>query len=274
LTGPLYILSAIFLWSSLGIIIRLSGLSIQSLIFYSCLVSVIIQGIIIFFKGHKKLMPDMKRLKYPAMLGFVSFLNTFSFFYAYKSTTIANAVLTHYTAPVFVAVLAPFFIKEKITKKIIFVIAVASAGLWIMLKGISLEQGQIVGIMAGLFSGLAYAVIVILARIYSQGFAPVVLSFVTNLVVAVLVLPFVREFPFNALPAVLFVGLVHSTIAPILYYRGLRKVTANRAAVLGYLEPVSAIILGAIFLGEYIYWYTIAGGILIILSGYLVVRKG
>lgn len=274
MTGSLYILSAIFLWSSLGIIIRLAGLSIQSLIFYSCLVSVIAQGIIILFKGHRKLIPDIKQLRYPAILGFVALLNTFSFYYAYKKTTIANAVLTHYTAPVFVAVLAPFFIKEKITQKIIFVIVIASAGLWIMLNGISLEQGQVAGIMAGLFSGLAYAVIVILARIYSQGFAPIVLSFVSNLVIAALLLPFIREFPFNDLPAVLFMGIVHSTIAPILYYRGLQDVTANRAAVLGYLEPVCAIFLGAIFLNESIYWNTIAGGILIILSGYLVVRRG
>ena len=96
----------------------------------------------------------------------------------------------------------------------------------------------------------------------------------TPFVIAALLLPFIREFPFNALPAVLFMGIVHSTIAPILYYRGLREVTANRAAVLGYLEPVSAIILGAIFLNENIYWNTIAGGVLIILSGYLVVRRG
>lgn len=274
MTGSLYILSAIFLWSSLGIIIRLSGLSIQALIFYSCLVSVIAQGMIILFKGYSRLIPDIKQLRFPAMLGLVAFLNTFSFYYAYKKTTIANAVLTHYTAPVFVAVLAPFLIKEKVTQRIIFVIIIASTGLWIMLKGISLGEGHTAGIMAGLFSGLAYAVIVILARIYAQGFAPIVLSLVSNLVIAVMLMPFIREFPFNDLPAVLFMGIVHSTIAPILYYRGLQDVTANRAAVLGYLEPVCAIFLGAIFLNENVYWNTIAGGILIILSGYLAARKG
>ena len=45
-------------------------------------------------------------------------------------------------------------------------------------------------------------------------------------------------------------GIVHSTVAPILYFKGLQTVTANRAAVLGYLEPVSAILFSMVFLNE------------------------
>jgi len=67
-------------------------------------------------------------------------------------------------------------------------------------------------------------------------------------------------------------GIVHSTIAPVLYYKGLQTVTANRAAVLGYLEPVCAIIFSMIFLREVPGIYSLAGGALIIFSGYLTVR--
>jgi drug/metabolite transporter (DMT)-like permease len=67
-------------------------------------------------------------------------------------------------------------------------------------------------------------------------------------------------------------GIVHSTIAPILYFKGLQHVTANKAAVLGYIEPVGAIIIGIIFLSEHPPSISLIGGALIIFSGYLTLR--
>jgi drug/metabolite transporter (DMT)-like permease len=67
-------------------------------------------------------------------------------------------------------------------------------------------------------------------------------------------------------------GVVHSTIAPVLYYRGLRDVNATRTAVLGYLEPLCAILLAMFFLHERPDIRSLYGGILILFSGYLTVR--
>lgn len=271
-TASLYILLAIFLWSSLGVVVRLSGVEIQILMFYSVLVSLIAQGIILSRKNYRKEIPSFKTLKYPVILGVFSLINTFTYFYAFKHTTIANAVLTHYTAPVIVAFLAPLFLKEKITRKIIIVMLIASAGLWIMLNGFSFGEGNNAGIIAGLISGFTYAMIIIVLRIHSPNFHPVALSFITNTVIAILLAPFVRGFPLSALWSFLVMGIVHSTIAPILYFKGLQTVTANKTAVLGYLEPVSAIILSMIFLNELPGMNSIIGGTLIIISGYLTLR--
>jgi len=270
--GSLYILIAIFLWSSLGVVVRLSGVAIHILIFYSLIVSIVVQGILLSQKTYRKEIPEIKMLRYPLILGFFSLLNTFTYFYAFKHTTIANAVLTHYTAPVIVAFLAPLFLREIITKKITIVIIIASIGLWIMLDGFSFEEGQMAGIMAGLFSGLAYAIIVIFLRMYSQKFNPLILAFFSNASIAVILAPFIREIPLHALWSYLFMGIVHSTIAPILYFKGIQLVTANKAAVLGYLESVCAIIFSMLFLAEVPGINSILGGMLIIFSGYLTLR--
>jgi len=270
--GSIYVLIAIVLWSSLGVIVRLSGIAIHILIFYSLVISLIVQGTILSCKGYRKEIPDIKKLKYPMILGFFSLLNTFTYFYALKNTTITNAVLTHYTAPVIVALLAPLFLKEIITRRIIIAIILASIGLWIMLDGFIFKESQMAGIMAGLASGLAYAIIIIFLRIQAQNFNPLVLSFFTNFFIAILLSPFIREIPFHALRGFLIMGIVHSTFAPILYYKGLQHVTANRAAVLGYMEPVGAIIFGMIFLKEYPSAISFIGGALIIFSGYLTLR--
>lgn len=268
-----YILIAIFLWSSLGVVVRLSGIEIHILIFYSLVVAILVQGIFVSRKKYRKDLLNIKQFKYPIILGFISLLNTFTFFYAFKNTTIANSVLTHYTAPVIVAFLSPVFLKEKITKKIIFVLVLASAGLWIMLDGFSFEESQMMGIFSGLVSGVAYAVIVIFLRMHSQKINPLILAFFTNITIALLLIPFVKEFPLNALWSFFFMGIIHSTIAPILYYKGLQYVSANKAAVLGYLEPVCAIIFSVLFLYELPGINTIIGGMLIIFSGYLTLRN-
>lgn len=267
--GSFAIISAIFLWSSLGIVVRKSGVAVHVLMFYSCLVSLVPLSLLAAAGRKRHPLPGIRDLPYPLALGFVSLLNTFTFYYAYKNTTIANAVLTHYTAPVIVAFLAPAFLKEVLSRRIVTAIIIATAGLLVMLNGFSFDGSQATGIASGLFSGIAYAVIVIMARISARTMEPVFLAFCTNCLIALLLLPFVSVFPAEAVWSFLVVGIVHSTIAPVLYYRGLRTVPANRAAVLGYLEPVSAIIFGIIFLEESVGINTVLGGFLIILSGYL-----
>ncbi|MBI4837644.1 MAG: EamA family transporter, partial [Nitrospirae bacterium] len=264
-----YILFAIFLWSSLGIIVRLAGVEVHVIIFYSSLTAVIIQGIILTRGKYRKQMPGVKEVWYLAILGIISLVNTFTYFYAFRHTTIANAVLTHYIAPVLVAFLAPLFLGEKTTRKIVIAIAIASAGLWVMLNGFAFGESHMAGIMAGILSGFAYAIIVIISRILAQKIHPLMMVFFSNIVIAALTAPFVRELPLNVLWIFILMGAVHSTIAPVLYFRGLKEVTANRTAVLGYFEPVIAIIFSMIFLNEFPGVNSIFGGALIIFSGYL-----
>lgn len=277
-----YILISIFLWSSLGIVIRLSGVPVSVLIFFSCLISSILMGVLIFKKGLKKDFPTKKSFIGLFVLSIVSLINTFSFFYSYKNTTIANAVLTHYTAPMMVALLSPIFLKERLTMRILLAVVLATLGLWIMLdvslsyfyKLLIAGDRNTAGIFAGLFSGFAYAVLVIVIRKLAPTLNPIIMAFFQNLLIGLLIFPFIKltENIFSALWAFLIMGIVHSTIAPILYFRGMRDVKANKAAILGYLEPVCAILLGVIFLGELISFKTIVGGSLIILSGYITIK--
>lgn len=271
--GSLYILIAIFLWSSLGIVVRLAGIPVHLIMFYSIAVSLIVQAAVLSSKKYRAHVPQRKHLKYAALLGVVSLLNTFTYFYAFQNTTIANAVLTHYTAPIIVALLAPVLLKEKISKKIIAAIVIGTTGLLVMLNGFSAEKTQTWGIISGLVSGFMYAMIIIILRCHSQKFHPLVLAFLSNAVIAALLAPFVREFPISALWSFLVIGLVHSTVALALYFKGTRSVTASKTAVLGYLEPMAAIMLSVIFLDEFLSLNTVIGGFMIIISGYITLKK-
>jgi drug/metabolite transporter (DMT)-like permease len=272
--GQIYILLAIFLWSSLGIVVRLAAVPVHVLTFYALVIAVILQGAFIVTKGYQREIRGVNDLRFPVVLGAISAVNSLTFFYAFTATTIANAVLTHYTAPVIVAFLAVVFLKERITPAVIVAIILASVGLWVMLDGLSIQSGQASGIAAGLVSGVAYALIVIIARQYGRQYRPIMLTFIVNVTIIMLLAPFIREFPVDALWSFLFMGIVHSTAAPVLYYRGLQEVSATRTAVLGYLEPVCAILLSMAFLHETPGMNSLFGGGLIVCSGYLTVRAG
>jgi drug/metabolite transporter (DMT)-like permease len=267
--GAFYILSAILIWSSMGVVVRLSGAPIHVLIFYSALVAVCLQGLMLATRGYRSSIPRSRGVFYLLLLGPLMLLNQLTFFYAFKNTTMSNTILTHYVAPVLVAFLAPVFLKETITRRVVFSIAVATVGLLILLGinpvelvGLLEEPSRdVLGMMSGLFSGFTYAIIIIVSRVYAQSFAPLVMCFFQNVMVCLILLPFVRAFPVEALWSFLLMGLLHSTVAP-----------ANRAAILGYIEPVGAIIFGMIFFSEYPAPQSLLGGALIIYSGYLTLK--
>lgn len=68
-------------------------------------------------------------------------------------------------------------------------------------------------------------------------------------------------------------GVFHSTTAPLMYFNALRKILAQHAAILGYIEPLAAIPLAFVFLAEVPPVIALLGGAFILFSGYLVVHS-
>jgi drug/metabolite transporter (DMT)-like permease len=228
------------------------------------------------------------------MLSIIVLINTLTYFYAYSYTSISNAVFTHYIAPVVVAVLAPVFLKEKITLAAVLSIATASLGLWVIMRDVSVLEivNQIfivdtnstgtrfnpgtIGILCGLASGAAYGVLIVFLKILSGKYNKYVIVFFQNLFVAVLIAPFAGPIPGTAesLLIIAVIGGLHSTLATYLYYSGITRVEANKTAILGYIEPIGAIFFGAVFLSEYPDALSLVGGGLIIAAGYIIIKKG
>lgn len=279
--GSAYIAAAIFIWSSLGVVVRLSEVPAHVLIFYSVFFSTVLLSLVIPLRKYRSRIPRGKRLLRLLVLGPILLANTFFFFYAYKHTTISNAIMTHYIAPVLVALMAPVFLKEALTKRVMVSIVVATLGLWLLigmnpgdlLIGLGEPGSDAMGIAAGLCSGVAYAVLILVVRVFSLNVHPVPMCYFQNLTIILILLPFMRSFPREALWSFVLVGIMHSTVAPLLYFKGMRLVRANRAAILGYIEPVGAIIFGMLILGEYPPPVSLAGGGLILYSGYLALVK-
>ena len=283
--GSLKIVIAILIWSSLGIFVRKIELPNESIVFYTSIIAGLIQFIAVMSKGFIENVSFRNSTKMSTFLLVLSPLcfvaNTMFFYYAFRNTTIANAVLTHYTAPIFVVFLAPLLLKEKIRRAAWIAIILSSIGLILILGGENHAREMLhgssaqLGIIAGALSGLAYAFLIIIIKKIAHIYSSLFIIFIQNCITALVLFPFVigLPFPIQTIPYLLLLGVFHSTVAPMLYVQGFRSVKANEAAILGYFEPVGATVLAFIFFHEVPGIKALAGGMLIIYSGYLTIRN-
>ncbi len=220
------------------------------------------------------------RRHYPllALLALSLLLNNYFYFAAFNQTSIAIAVFTHYTAPLFVAFLAPFLLLEKFEMRLLVPLFIALLGLATILvpnwqSNFSISDAT--GALYGVASGLAYAFTLIFAKRLISLVSPLFLVFWQGLFMLLLLLPFFTLNPLFTLPTsswlwLLGLGLTHCALAPLLYLSGLSHIKAQYAAIIGYLEPLSAVFLGLLLIHEAPSMTTWIGGVLILFSGFLI----
>ncbi len=276
----LKIIASMLIWSTWGPMIRWLALPPVVVLFYTSLTASFTVPAYLGMKGDLSLSGVGKIWWLFALLALSSITNNITYFYALGHTTVSNAVFTHYTAPLFVALLAPIVIAERLQKVTLLSLPIATAGMVMIVLasgGLETDSVHAPGIIAGTVSGLAYAFIIIFSRKLSQMLmhqkAVVVLLWITTIVLAPAVMLTDHHLNMRQAVLLLITGIFHSTLAPLLYYNALRKVMAQHAAILGYMEPLAAIPMAFFFLSETPTLVALAGGLLILLSGYLVIHS-
>lgn len=68
---------------------------------------------------------------------------------------------------------------------------------------------------------------------------------------------------------IFIVGILHTGIAYLLYFTSIKKLDGQSIAILSYIDPISAVFISAIFLGETMTLIQIIGGLLILGSTFL-----
>ena len=215
-----------------------------------------------------------------SLLALSLLLNNFFFFAAFNRTSIAISVFTHYTAPLFVALLTPFMLAEKFDRKLVFPFLIATFGLASILSPewhTTVGNVDLIGAFCGIASGLAYAFTIIFAKRLTMKLKPLALVFGQSLFITIFLLPFVlftniSELTFITWVYLAIIGVTHCTLAPLLYLSGLKHIKAQHAAVIGYLEPLAAVSLGLFLAHESPSRFIWFGGVAILISGAIITR--
>lgn len=147
---------------------------------------------------------------------------------------------------------------------------VAVAGL-ILLVSANLGLEEPVGMLFALGAGACYAVYTVVGvRLAREGIAPSVVLAGSFSIGAVLLLPAALTsawwWSWSGVAAVLWLGLVTTTLAYLLFGVGLRSLQPGHIATLNLLEPVVATILGVLVLGEQLGMTGWSGTVLVLVA--------
>ncbi|HNX25021.1 MAG TPA: EamA family transporter [Spirochaetota bacterium] len=283
----LLIASGSALWGLIGIFIK----ALSSAGFTSMEITTIraIAASVILFSymalcGRPMLKIKFTDIKYFLATGILSmvFFN-WCYFTAMRETSLSIAVVLLYTAPAFVIVISRFVFKEIITGNKILALILTASGSFLaagLLPGMNI-QFPLYGIIAGLGSGLGYALYSIFAKLAGRRYSPITITAYTFLTAAVFLLIFNN--PAEKMELLLRrdillycagLGLIPTSFAYILYTTGLKNVEAGKAAIVANIEPAVAILMGTMVFGEILTLPQIAGTVLILGSVIIVQLDG
>ncbi|NJE05628.1 EamA/RhaT family transporter [Thermococcus sp. M36] len=281
MNGRLKIGVSMLIWGSVGIFARFSGLSGLGVAFARVSLGslILITVIGLLERNRFTSLPNLAREKWKPLLalGVSLAMNWVFLFTAFSYTTIANAVLVYYTAPILATIISWRFLGEEMNPRRIGLIGLAFLGLVLIVSGQSLDfhNKDFLGIILALTAALFYALIPNLGRFLKEVDGKV-LTFLQLAIASLVLAPFVavRGAGKPVWWAVLILVAVHTVLALFLYMDGLREVEVNEAALLSYLDPVSAVIYAFLVFGEVPGLRTVLGGALILLASALdIVRR-
>lgn len=261
-------------FGTLGLFTRKISVSSGELALYR---AVLASGLIVVYLLISKQSIDFSIIKkeIPLLLasGIAMGINWILLFQAYKYTTISVATLSYYFAPVIVTVVCPFLFHERLTGKQIVCFGMSTVGLVLIIWTGSLGQGgsDLFGILYGLGAAAFYAAVILLNK-FIKNVAGIHRTLLQFLAAILILIPYVactggvhlKELSGIGWGCLLTVGLIHTGITYCMYFSALKDLTGQEAAILSYIDPLTAVLVSVILLGETMTFRQIVGGIFIL----------
>ncbi len=277
ITNRLLLSFCMLLWGSLSLFTRNINLTGVELAFTRAFFSLPILFIIYILKVKNKTNLPVKLFFYYLFSGALIGFAWTGLFNAYKYTTISNAVLIYNMCPVYVIILSHFLLNEKINFTKIITIFGCFCGLLILINNeIDLNSISAEGVIWALFSGILYAIIVIMnkkAISFNIKLDTIAITLIQFLGTSIILLPYqisnktfhhYTQLNQTELIQLIILVVIHTSISYIIYFAMYKKLNAIEIVSLSYLEPLFAILLSIIVLNEPMYSNQIIGGIMIL----------
>jgi drug/metabolite transporter (DMT)-like permease len=185
---------------------------------------------------------------------------------ATKTTTAANAILLQSTAPIYVAVLGAWLLKEKATRYDWLTVAVVMGGMGLFF----IDNLSIVGLWGNIcaaLSGISFALFTIFMRMQKDG-SPMESILLGNLFTAIIGLPFL----YQSAPSpsgwiyLLILGVFQLGIPYVFYTVAIKNVTALEAVLIPVIEPILNPVWVFMILGEIPGPSALIGGAIVLIS--------
>ncbi|MBU2699539.1 drug/metabolite transporter (DMT)-like permease [Sporomusaceae bacterium BoRhaA] len=272
-TAYLYLFITFFIWGSLYVVSKfvLGKIPVLTVAF----LRYVIAGIVLLLILKKKKLPNIERqdYKYIFFIGFIGyFVSMGAQLLGTKLSNASMASLINSINPIAIMLFAVMILKEKLTIKKMFCIILSIVGVYIIV-GDNSGIGQVWGILISIFSVISWSLVSVIVRKVTQKYDAfqittygIIIGAICNLPCSIyeLVMTPNVQFDWTAILSLLYMGLVCTAFAHVYWNKSLAMLEAGTCSLFYPLQPMSAVLLGWLFLGESININFIFGAILII----------
>ncbi|MCI5991316.1 MAG: EamA family transporter [Sutterella sp.] len=259
-TAKLGVLLTALIWSSGGLAVKIANCPADALTGWRCFFCLVL--FVLFYRKEKLL--TFSKAQWAGAIAY--FLMAYFYIAATQLTTAANAILLQYTAPVYVALLSIWLLKEKVKKKDWFVIAAVFLGMILFFVD-KAGIGNMLGNVLGVLSGISFATFIVCTRMQKNAH-PAGSIFLGNVIALVVCLPSMIVTPLteDAIFGGMYLGLIYGGLSYIIYSACIRYVSALSAILIATIEPVLNPVWVFFLVGETPSSYAILGGGIVVVS--------
>lgn len=279
--GRLMLLASMLIFGTIGIFVRYIPLPSSLIANIRGLCGCVFLLLVLLAKKEKLDRRSIRR-NLPVLIVSGTFLgaNWIALFESYRYTTVATATLCYYMAPVMVMLLSPVLLKEKLTGKKVMIILAAVSGMVLVTGFHAGGENQSIGVAFGLLAAALYAGVILSNRklkdigTYDTTIMQLGISTLVLLPYNMMTVDFSGlSFDLTVICLLALVGIVHTGVAYWLYFGSLKELSAQSAALLSYIDPITAIVLSALVLGEPMTAMGILGSMIVLGATALDIRE-
>lgn len=275
--GFLLLTIAMFIWGSSFIALKIAMIDLAPLtvIFFRMLIASLC--FLYFVKDFLKFNFTKKNIQLLLLLAFFEPCLYFIFeAKALQNTTVSQAGMITSLMPIIAGIAAGYFLKEKITRRLIIGSIIALTGAILLSSQATASEtapNPILGNFYELLAMVCGAGYTIVARYLSKEFSALFITAFQVFVGTLFFFPFFifeyssfeLNFTFNSTLSLIYLGVVVTLGGYGLYNYALTKIEASKAAVFIYLIPIFALILANLILDEKISFVEIlASGVILL----------
>lgn len=256
------------------------GMSPTCVLFYRFFIGSILLGLLMAVQK-KGFEITRKEAGVLALLGILFAVSSFTYYVSFNYMGAGVAATLVFAYPVFTALLMAIFFKERLKWPSLLAIAMTIGGIILLYKDDSGKPIAFVGIVLILLSALSYALYIILINQSGIVMSSVKLTFYAMLSCLLCIIIYSIVFPEDGAIRMLsgtsqwgyafLMGLVPTVVSLVFMAMAIRYIGSTPTAIMGALEPVTAIVLGMAVFGEHLTARLSTGVVLILISVILII---
>lgn len=253
-----------------------AGIEVNTILFYRFVIAVAVFGLILLFR-RVNFRVTFRQAAYILMLGLLYSATSLWLLNAYQYIPAGVATTINFLYPVPVTLMMVLFYREKFSSALVAAAVVSIAGVAMLTwaDGVALNMKGVGMALATVFTYAFY--IVGVNRPFLNGVGSSVITFYILLIAAVFF--FVNDAAtvgvcwisdYRYLFSLVMLALVSTLLSNLTLVLAVKRIGSSATSILGSMEPLTAMAVGTLFLGERI-TASIAFGVLLIISAVLIV---